>query len=114
MIAPTLRSRLGQPSRRYPTLPAGIPGAVNELSTVEWQIAHWMPIDFRLLLFPSKKPVRPTTAFNFSKARVVAGSSRLTRPDFNRFARSGGTASASTFSPTERAVFGLTPGPTPP
>ena len=37
MIAPTLRSRFGQPSSRLP-----MPGA-NESSTVEWQSAHWMP-----------------------------------------------------------------------
>src|SRR3954468_12437593 len=39
MIAPTLRSRLGQPSRRWP-----MPGA-NELFTVEWQTAQVNPID---------------------------------------------------------------------
>ena len=37
-----VRSRLAQPSSRWP-----IPGA-KELSTVEWQRAHVMPIDRRL------------------------------------------------------------------
>ena len=42
-----------------------MPGA-NESSTVEWQNAHWMPIDLTL---PSGlvKAVTPTTAFNLSK-----------------------------------------------
>src|SRR6476660_7379646 len=40
IIAPTLRSLLGHPSRRLP-----IPGA-KELSTVEWQDAHVMPSAF--------------------------------------------------------------------
>ena len=55
-----------------------MPGA-NELSTVEWQNAHWMPIDLTL---PSglAKAVTPTTAFSLSSAMVVAGSSRLTLP----------------------------------
>src|SRR6266849_1297432 len=53
-IAPTLRSRFGQPSRRFP-----IPGA-KESSTVEWQTAHESPIERRL---PSalKFPFTPTT-----------------------------------------------------
>ena len=69
-IAPTLRSRLAQPSRRLP-----MPGA-NESSTVEWHSAHWMPIDFTL---PSASAiaVTPTTALSLSSAMVVAGSSRF-------------------------------------
>ena len=43
-MAPTLRSRLGQPSSRWP-----MPGA-NESSTVEWQSAQLMPIDLRLAI----------------------------------------------------------------
>ena len=72
-IAPTLRSRLAQPSSRLP-----MPGA-KESSTVEWQNAHWMPIDLTL---PSglANAVTPTTAFSLSSAIVVAGSSRLTLP----------------------------------
>ena len=62
----------------------------------------------------AKKPVTPTTAFSFSSASVVAGSSRSTVPALMPAATSAGTASASTFNPTASAVFGLTPGPTPP
>lgn len=66
--------------------------------------------------FPAwlKKPVRPTTAFNFSSASVTAGSSRFTRLAFRACTTLGGRASRSTFRPTARAVLGLTPGPTPP
>ena len=39
-IAPTFRSRFGKPSSRLP-----MPRA-NELSTVERQKAHWMPVEF--------------------------------------------------------------------
>src|SRR5262245_26681043 len=54
-IAPTFRSRFGQPSSRRP-----MPLA-NESSTVEWQSADWMarPVIFLVLL--SKMPVSPTT-----------------------------------------------------
>src|SRR5262249_15760273 len=106
-IAPTLRSRLAHPSSRLP-----IPGA-NELSTVEWQNAHWIPIDLTL---PSGfvKAVTPTTAFNLRRARVVAGSSRLTFPAASCFFKLSGSASASTLRPTDNAVFGETPGPRPP
>ena len=62
----------------------------------------------------AKKPVRPTTAFNFSSASVVAGFLRSTVPALMPAATSAGTASASTFNPTASAVSGLTPGPTPP
>ena len=62
----------------------------------------------------TKNPVTPTTAFSFSSASVVFGSSRSTVPALMPAATSAGTASASTFRPTDSAVFGLTPGPTPP
>src|SRR5689334_6660527 len=106
-IAPTFRSRLAQPSSRWPT-----PGA-NESSTVEWHSAHWMPIDFTL---PSRsaKAVTPTTALSFRSAIVVAGSSRSTLPALICFFNAFGSTSASTFSPTDSAVLGETPGPTPP
>src|SRR5262249_11290190 len=106
-IAPTLRSRLAHPSSRLP-----IPGA-NELSTVEWQNAHWIPIDLTL---PSGfvKAVTPTTALNFRRPRVFGGSSRLTFPAASCFFKASGSTSASTLRPTDSAVFGETPGPTPP
>src|SRR6266536_1304189 len=106
-IAPTFRSRLAQPSSRWP-----IPGA-NELSTVEWHRAHWMPTERRLPP-ESKKPVRPTTAFSLSSASVTAGSSRSIVPCWRACLTESGSASTSTFSPTASAVLGLTPGPTPP
>jgi hypothetical protein len=73
VIAPTFRSRLAQPSSRLP-----MPGA-NELSTVEWQNAHSDAhrLDATVGL---AKAVTPSTAFNLSRAIVVAGSSRLTLP----------------------------------
>ena len=45
---------------------------------------------------------------------MTAGSSRFTLPFWIFCTRSLGSASTSTFSPTASAVFGLTPGPTPP
>src|SRR5262245_58428820 len=107
MIAPTFRSRLAQPSRRRP-----MPGA-NESSTVEWQNAHWMPIDLTLP-FGFVKAVTPTTALSLRSAIVVAGSSRSTLPDLIWLFSALGSTSASTFKPTESAVLGETPGPTPP
>src|SRR3954453_20603546 len=106
-IAPTLRSRFAQPSSRFP-----MPGA-KESSTVEWHRAHSMPTDFR---FPaeSKMPFTPTTEFSLRSARVTAGSSRGTLPAATASLMVVGRASASTLRPTARAVFGLTPGPTPP
>ena len=106
-IAPTFRSRLAQPSSRRP-----MPGA-NESSTVEWQSAHWIPIDLTL---PSGfvKAVTPTTALSFRRAIVVAGSSRSTLPALIWFFNAFGSISASTFNPTDSAVLGETPGPTPP
>ena len=69
MIAPGLRSRLGQPSSRLP-----MPGA-NELSTVEWHSAQVMPtrVSGSTPLTVSTVPLRPTTASSFSRATVVAG-----------------------------------------
>src|SRR5690242_10821863 len=86
IMAPTFKSRLGQPSSRWPTQP--VPGfgwmtpahrAGWELSTVEWHKAHWMPMDCSP---PAelKTPVSPTTAFDFSRETVTAGSARLTFP----------------------------------
>src|SRR6188472_2185863 len=106
-IAPTSRSRFGQPSRRRP-----IPFA-NESSTVEWQRAQVVPMD---VSWPPllKKPLMPTTAFSFSRVNVTAGSSRFTLPALIAAAVFAGIAVASTLRPSARAVLGLTPGPTPP
>ena len=73
-----------------------------------------MPIELQRRRPGSKKPVTPTTAFSLSSASVVAGSSRSTLPALIAAAIFGGSASASTLRPTASAVFGLTPGPTPP
>ena len=89
-----------------------MPGA-NESSTVEWQTAHVMPIEFRRPL-RSKNPLTPTTAFSFSSDSVTAGSSRFTFPALSAAAVLPGIAAASTLSPTPSAAFGLTPAPTPP
>src|SRR3954451_10734871 len=107
MIAPTLRSRFGQPSWRWPT-----PGA-TELLTVEWQTAQVSPIE---VIRPEREkcPLTPTTALSLMRARVVAGESRFTLPAFSALSTECGSALASTFRPSDRAVFGLTPGPTPP
>ena len=103
-MAPTFRSRFGQPSFLCP-MPLE-----NELSTVEWHSAHVMPSRVRLSLPFTlvTVPTRPTTAFSLSKVTVVAGSLRSTLPALIAAATSGGMASASTLSPTERAVVGLT------
>src|SRR5688572_1616069 len=106
-MRPTFRSRLAQPSRRLP-----MPGA-KESSTLEWHSAHWVPSD--VILPPlSNLPVNPSTALSWSNASVVAGSSRLTLPALICAFTCSGSASTSTFRPTARAVFGLTPAPTPP
>src|SRR3954447_24775659 len=76
MIAPTLRSRLGQPSRRWP-----MPGA-NELLTVEWQTAQVRPIELSRPLLV-RCGLTPTTALSLISASVVAGESRFTLPAFN-------------------------------
>src|SRR5256886_14388833 len=62
----------------------------------------------------SKKPVTPTTAFSLRSAKVVAGSSRSTLPALSCSCSAGGRAPTSTLRPTDSAVFGLTPPPTPP
>ena len=106
-IAPTFRSRLAQPSSRWP-----MPGA-NESSTVEWQSAHWMPIDVELC--PSlveeaghaddrvelEQRERGRRIVEIRPCPCLDAPSRPRR----------GSASTSTFRPTASAVFGLTPGP---
>src|SRR5213593_2387947 len=72
-----------------------------------------MPIDL-MLPRASKKPVTPTTAFSLRSAKVVAGSSRSTLPALSCSCSAGGRAPTSTLRPTDSAVFGLTPPPTPP
>src|SRR5215471_15507330 len=57
-----------------------MPGAANELSTLEWHTAHWSPTDFRLPL-GLKKPVTPSTELSFIRASITAGSLRSTWPD---------------------------------
>src|SRR3954447_25851261 len=107
-IAPTLRSRLGQPSNRRP-MPL-----VNESSTVEWQTAQVMPTDVRRLPSPETWPRTPTTALSLSSASVVAGSLRSTLPALIALTTDLGSLEESTLSPTLSAVFGDTPPPTPP
>src|SRR5215471_16223982 len=107
MMAPTFRSRLAQPSRRWP-----MPGT-RELSTVEWHSAHSMPTELRLPLL-SKKPLTPITALSFSSASVTPGSSRLTFPARMACCSDSGSAFTSTFSPSASASFGDRPGPMPP
>src|SRR6266545_164193 len=99
-MAPTLRSRLGQPSSRLPT-----PGA-KELSTVEWHRAQVMPSRISVSVPPtvSTVPLTPTTALSFSRATVVAGSVRLTVPDWMPATTAAGRASESTFRPTAKAA----------
>src|SRR4051794_25993710 len=107
MIAPTLRSRLGQPSRRWP-----MPGA-NELFTVEWHTAQVNPID---VIRPDREkwPFTPRTALSLISASVVFGELRSTLPALIASTTDFGSALASTFRPSLSAVAGLTPGPTPP
>ncbi len=107
MIAPTSRSRFGQPSSRRP-MPAA-----NELSTVEWQSAQVIPTRVRVWL-ASTSPTTPNTAPSSRSATVVAGSSRSTVPAARASRNAAGSASTSTLRPTESAVAGLTPGPTVP
>src|SRR5690348_15054435 len=101
MIAPGLRSRLGQPSSREP-----MPGAMR-LSTVEWQSAHVMP-SLVMLLLESTVAFTPTTAPNLSSSTVVAGLWRSTCPAWIAWITAGGKVSASTLSPTASAVVGST------
>ncbi len=69
MIAPTFRSRFGQPSSRLPT-----PGR-KKLSTVEWHNAQVVPtlLSFRTLFSISTLPLSPITASSSSSTSVVAG-----------------------------------------
>src|ERR1051325_6852370 len=99
-IAPTFSVRFGQPSSRRP-----IP-VVIALSTVEWHSAHVMPTDARRL--STTFPTTPMTALSLSSSSVTAGSSRFTCPALIALITSDGSASESTFRPTDRAVRGLT------
>src|SRR5215831_4402937 len=103
-IRPTLRSRLGQPSRRLPT-----PGA-NELSTFEWHSAQVNPtrVTVSLPFTFSTVPFTPITALSLTRATVVAGSVRLIVPFVTPSTTAGGSASESTFRPTVSAVVGST------
>ena len=80
--------------------------ACTELFTVEWQSAQVIPtlVSVSFPLMVSTVPLRPTTAFSLSRATVVAGELRSALSSVP-----GGTASASTLSPTLSAVAGLTP-----
>ena len=104
MIAPGFRSRLGHPSSLLP-----IPGA-NESSTVEWHRAQVTPtrVSVFLPLTTSTVPRRPTTASSSSSAKVVSGLARSMLPSRIPLTTAGGSASASTFSPTDSAVNGST------
>src|SRR5689334_5779873 len=101
-IAPTLRSRFGQPSRRLP-----MPGA-NELLTVEWQTAQVSPTERREPL-RLNLPCTPTTALSLISASVVLGSLRLTLPFLMAVTTDLGRAVASTLRPAASAVLGETP-----
>ena len=82
----------------------------NESSTVEWHSAQVMPTRVSVSVPPtlSTVPLTPTTAFSLSSAMVVAGLVRLIVPSCTPATTSAGSASASTFSPTESAVVGST------
>jgi hypothetical protein len=86
-----------------------MPGA-NELSTVEWHSAQVMPrcVRVSLPLTGSTVPLRPTTAPSLSSATVVSGLVRLMVPFWMPCTTAGGSASASTLSPTDNAVVGST------
>ena len=84
----------------------------RESSTVEWQSAQVMPI--ALSRSPSKKPVTPSTLFALRSASVAAGSFRFKVPACRSGSTALGTFCTSTLRPSFSAVFGLTPGPTPP
>src|SRR5262249_17655760 len=103
-IAPTLRSRLGQPSRRLPT-----PGT-NELSTVEWHSAQVKPTRVTVSFPPtfSTVPFTPITALSLTSATVVAGSGGLVGWVLVACPTSAGSASESTLRPTASAVVGST------
>ena len=98
-IRPMSRSRFAQPSSRRP-----IPGW-NESSTVEWQMAHWIPIDVSA---PSERnPFTPTTASRARSSSVTLGSSRLTSPASSARLSEGGSCSESTLRPASSAAVGL-------
>src|SRR5215216_5356844 len=66
-----------------------------------------MPTVFNML--PSMTlPITPITALSFSNWIVTAGSSRFTCPALMALISAGGSASESTFKPTDKAVRGLT------
>src|SRR5215467_4618534 len=62
----------------------------------------------RLLFAPTTFPITPTTALSFSSSIVTAGSSRFTCPALMASITACGSAFESTFSPTDKAVLGLT------
>src|SRR5215216_3737720 len=107
ITAPTLRSRLAQPSSRRP-----MPLA-NESSTVELHTAHVRPTE-RSVPLELKKPFTPTTALSLISASVVLGLLRSTLPFLMAWTTARGSAAASTLRPAASAFFGLSPGPTPP
>ena len=80
-----------------------MPGA-NELSTVEWHSAQVMPTRVERVArrsTVSTVPFRPTTASSLSSATVVAGLVRSMVPFWMPCTTPGGSASASTFRPTD-------------
>jgi hypothetical protein len=85
----------------------------NELSTVEWHTAHVRPTE-RSVPLALKKPFTPTTALSLSSASVVLGLLRSTLPFLMAWTTARGSAAASTLRPTDSALFGLSPAPTPP
>ena len=89
-----------------------MPGA-NESSTVEWHSAHWMPTE-REAFARSKKPVTPTTALQLQQRERGRRIVEIDRPRRSCLHEPAGSASTSTLSPSSSALFGLTPGPTPP
>ena len=86
-----------------------MPGA-NESSTVEWHSAQVMPtrVSVSAPLTVSTVPFRPTTAFSLSSATVVAGLRQVDAAVRMPATTAGGSASASTFRPTDSAVVGST------
>src|SRR3546814_17976131 len=82
----------------------------NESATVEWHNAQVMPtrVNVLLPLTVSTVPLMPTTASRLISASVVSGLVRLMLPSWMPATTDGGSASASTFSPTASAVVGST------
>ncbi len=106
-IWPTSRSRLAQPSRRRP-MPES-EGVVDD------RMAEGaLEADGAQRRRPRRNPSRRRRR----SASAERGSSRDRRdrrgPASGRASASPGSASTSTFSPSARAWFGLSPGPTPP